>query len=103
MCALQACQRICEVSGDFLNNIKNIIFSAKFVNGSQLPLLPGPLSVFFNNSFVSTSQLRLVMPGEEFRCLLGVDPALKVEYKRANLSNEQVDILLMEPTMVFLI
>ncbi|KAL3102083.1 hypothetical protein niasHS_003492 [Heterodera schachtii] len=67
--------------------------SAQLVNSSQLPLLPGPLSVFFNNTFTSTTHLNLVLPGEEFRCLLGVDPALKVEYKRAQLSNQQVGFM----------
>lgn len=71
------------------SRLTSAFVNAKLVNCSRLPLLPGPLSVFFNNSFVSTSNLRLVLPGEEFRCLLGVDPAVKVEYKRANLSNEQ--------------
>uniref|UniRef100_A0A914MHX1 DUF4139 domain-containing protein n=1 Tax=Meloidogyne incognita TaxID=6306 RepID=A0A914MHX1_MELIC len=69
--------------------MSSAFINAKLVNCSPLPLLPGPLSVFFNNSFVSTSNLKLVLPGEEFRCLLGVDPAIKVEYKRANTSNEQ--------------
>uniref|UniRef100_A0A183BMA0 Ig-like domain-containing protein n=1 Tax=Globodera pallida TaxID=36090 RepID=A0A183BMA0_GLOPA len=39
------------------------------------------------------SHLKLVLPGEEFRCLLGVDPALKVEYKRAQLSSQQVGFM----------
>nr|CAD2176912.1 unnamed protein product [Meloidogyne enterolobii] len=71
------------------SRMSSAFINAKLVNCSPLPLLPGPLSVFFNNSFVSTSNLKLVLPGEEFRCLLGVDPAIKVEYKRANTSNEQ--------------
>lgn len=71
------------------SRLASAFVNAKLVNSSQLPLLPGPLSVFFNNSFVSTCQLKLVLPGDEFRCFLGVDPAVKVEYKRANLSNEQ--------------
>lgn len=33
------------------------------------------------------------MPGEEFRCSLGIDPSLKVEYKPCSRLNEQVGFM----------
>jgi uncharacterized protein (TIGR02231 family) len=57
---------------------------AKAVNGTDFPLLRGATSVFLDNSFVANSTLDNVAPGEEFWTFLGVDEAVKVEYKRLN-------------------
>lgn len=44
-------------------------------------LLPGQANIFFDNSYVSTSRLKAVNYKEKFDLSLGVDPAIKVEYK----------------------
>uniref|UniRef100_A0A8R1HW40 DUF4139 domain-containing protein n=1 Tax=Caenorhabditis japonica TaxID=281687 RepID=A0A8R1HW40_CAEJA len=67
--------------------------SALITNTSQLPLLPGAVAVYVNNCFVSKTHLRLVSPGEEFRCNMGVDPSVKVEYKTPTVSYEQVGFM----------
>lgn len=36
------------------SRLTSVFVSAQLVNSSQFPLLPGPVSVFFNNSFTST-------------------------------------------------
>ncbi|GMT23675.1 hypothetical protein PFISCL1PPCAC_14972, partial [Pristionchus fissidentatus] len=64
--------------------------SALVTNTSSLPILPAAASVYVNNSFVSKTMLPGVAPGEEFRCTLGVDPAVKVEYKTPLRAHEQV-------------
>ncbi|GMR47730.1 hypothetical protein PMAYCL1PPCAC_17925, partial [Pristionchus mayeri] len=64
--------------------------SALITNTSSLPILPAAASVYVNNSFVSKTMLSGVAPGEEFRCTLGVDPAVKVEYKTPLRAHEQV-------------
>ncbi|KAL7746632.1 hypothetical protein RI367_008032 [Sorochytrium milnesiophthora] len=57
---------------------------AKIVNDSPYTLLAGACSVFLNHSFVSKSQLPLVLPKSTFSTSLGVDPAVKVSYRPAH-------------------
>jgi uncharacterized protein (TIGR02231 family) len=54
---------------------------AKMKNESDFPFLAGPAKVFLDGAFVSDSNLAAVAPGEEFWVFLGVDEAVKVEYK----------------------
>ncbi|XP_071113457.1 protein F37C4.5-like [Haliotis cracherodii] len=54
---------------------------AKVTNNSMFTLLPGATSIFLDNSFVAKAEIKLVSPGEEFLCSLGVDPAVRVIYK----------------------
>ncbi|XP_046378639.2 protein F37C4.5-like isoform X1 [Haliotis rufescens] len=54
---------------------------AKVTNNSMFTLLPGATSIFLDNSFVAKAEIKLVSPGEEFLCSLGVDPAVRVMYK----------------------
>ncbi|CAJ0568639.1 unnamed protein product, partial [Mesorhabditis spiculigera] len=67
--------------------------SAMVTNSSGFPLLPGSLSVYMNNSFVSKSHINFVAPGEDFRCCLGLDPAVKIEYKSPSRVVEQVGFM----------
>jgi uncharacterized protein (TIGR02231 family) len=57
---------------------------AKVINETDFPLLKGAASVFLDNTFVANSFLEQVAPGQEFWTSLGVDEAIKVEYKRLN-------------------
>lgn len=66
---------------------------ARVRNTSQYPLLPGPTSVFLDNNFVAKSQLKAVSPQEEFTCSLGVDPAIRIEYKPARKFHEETGLL----------
>jgi uncharacterized protein (TIGR02231 family) len=66
---------------------------AKVVNSSNYPFLPGPISVFLDNNFVAKSCIKAVSPSEEFNCSLGVDPAIRVEYKSARKFHEETGIL----------
>ncbi|VAW73346.1 Aspartate ammonia-lyase [hydrothermal vent metagenome] len=54
---------------------------ANVVNSSQFPLLAGKTNVFLDNNFVAHSYMKSVAPGEVFWTFLGVDEAIKVEYK----------------------
>ncbi|CAM9543217.1 unnamed protein product [Ectocarpus fasciculatus] len=55
---------------------------AKVLNTSRFPLLSSEkVSVFMDGNFISTTKMRPVSPGESFNIFLGVDPALKVEYR----------------------
>ncbi|CAJ0936053.1 unnamed protein product, partial [Mesorhabditis belari] len=67
--------------------------SAQVINTSNLPLLPGGLAVYMNNSFVSKTHIPYVACGDEFRCSLGLDPAVKIEYRAPNRLLEQVGFM----------
>jgi uncharacterized protein (TIGR02231 family) len=50
-------------------------------NASELPLLPGELSVFRGDDFIGKSFLRFVAPGADLDLWLGVDDSLKITRK----------------------
>lgn len=56
---------------------------ARAVNGSAYKLLASnKVSVFFDGSFVTTTRLKDISPGEEVMTFLGADSAVKIEFKR---------------------
>ncbi|PIO66382.1 hypothetical protein TELCIR_11905, partial [Teladorsagia circumcincta] len=63
--------------------------SAVITNTTPFPFPPGDAAVYLNNGFVTKAHLRTVQPGDEFRCSLGVDPSIKIEYKTPTVSQEQ--------------
>ncbi|PAV64534.1 hypothetical protein WR25_01636 [Diploscapter pachys] len=67
--------------------------SATVTNTATFPLLPGPAAIYLNNSFIAKTHLRAIAPGEEFRCSLGADPAVKVEQKSPTTCHEQVGFM----------
>ncbi len=62
---------------------------AKIKNETDFPLLPGSAGIFLNNTFVATSKVEEVQPGQEFWTFLGVDEGIKVERKLINRIEEQ--------------
>ncbi|VDK43459.1 unnamed protein product, partial [Cylicostephanus goldi] len=69
--------------------------TASAVNNSDLPFLAGETSVYLNNSFVSkvSGTISNVSPGERFSCSLGVDTALRIEYKPVKKYHEQTGLI----------
>ena len=59
-------------------------FKAALQNSTEYPILPGPMSVYVDNGFVSRSKLPAVMPGEKFDAFLGADNGVHVERKLLN-------------------
>jgi len=58
--------------------------TAKVYNNSEFPLLAGAMNVFLDGTFVATSAIRTVMPGEKFDLALGADEGISVKHKRVN-------------------
>ncbi|MDI1247565.1 MAG: mucoidy inhibitor MuiA family protein [Lacunisphaera sp.] len=56
--------------------------TTKVYNNSEFPLLAGAMNVFLDGTFVATSSLRTVMPGEKFDLALGADEGISVKHKR---------------------
>ena len=66
--------------------------TAKVFNTSEFPLLSGAMNVFLDGTFVATSGLRTVMPGEKFDLALGADEAIAAKYKRVNKFTEDTGL-----------
>lgn len=56
--------------------------AARVENATDFPLLTGPMNVFLDGTFVATSALRTVMPGEKFDLALGTDDGITIKHKR---------------------
>ena len=66
--------------------------TAKVVNSSDFPLLAGAMNVFLDGTFVATSALRTVMPGEKFDLALGADEGISVKHKRVQRFTEDTGL-----------
>jgi uncharacterized protein (TIGR02231 family) len=66
--------------------------TAKVANSSEFPLLAGAMNVFLDGTFVATSSLRTVMPGEKFDLALGVDEGISVKHKRLQRFSEDTGL-----------
>ncbi|KDQ50394.1 hypothetical protein JAAARDRAFT_42021 [Jaapia argillacea MUCL 33604] len=55
---------------------------AEIKNTSDYRLLPGPVSVFLDESFMSKTSIQDIPAGDTFTCTLGIDSALRVSYSR---------------------
>ena len=66
--------------------------TSKVVNSSEFPLLAGAMNVFLDGTFVATSNLRTVMPGEKFDLALGADEGISVKHKRVNRFTEDTGL-----------
>ena len=62
----------------------DVFFKAALHNSTDYPFLPGPMSVYVDNGFVSISRLPAVMPGEKFDAFLGADNGVHIERKLLN-------------------
>jgi uncharacterized protein (TIGR02231 family) len=65
-------------------------------NTSDYRLLPGPVSVYVDDSFVSKTSIQTVDAGDTFRCTLGPDPAVRVSYTRVEKVQEGQNVAFME-------
>jgi len=94
---------------------------AKVTNTSNYPLLAGPANVFLDNNFVAKvsflkcifkknlflsifvlkTQLKSYSPQEEFYCSLGVDPAIRIDYKPAKKFKAQTGLLSKQASVTY--
>jgi uncharacterized protein (TIGR02231 family) len=65
-------------------NSVSAYLKAKGKNVSEYPLLAGPMNVFFENSFIATSQLKSIMPQDSLEMYFGSDESVRVERKMLN-------------------
>jgi uncharacterized protein (TIGR02231 family) len=64
--------------------LETAFLSAYTANSTEFPFLAGGVSTFLDNTFVSTSRLKTVMPGEKFQLDLGADEGIAIKRKLVN-------------------
>ena len=67
--------------------------TAKVTNTSDYPLLAGSMNVFLDDTFVASSPLPTVMPGEKFDLALGADEGISVKRKLNNRFTEDTGVV----------
>jgi uncharacterized protein (TIGR02231 family) len=72
--------------------IEAAFLSANANNTSDYPLLAGPMNTFFDDTFIATSNLKTVMPGEKFDLALGVDDGINVKRRIVNRFTEDTGL-----------
>jgi uncharacterized protein (TIGR02231 family) len=72
--------------------IEAAFLSANTNNETEYPLLAGPMNTFFDDTFVATSALKTVMPGEKFDVALGVDDSINVKRRIVNRFTEDTGL-----------
>ena len=58
-------------------------------NESPFVFVPGPMSVFFNNSLVTTTKMGLVRVNESFSMSLGIEDTVKIDYQPEIIKRDQ--------------
>ena len=66
--------------------------TSKVTNNSEFPLLAGVMNVFLDGTFVATSRVPTVMPGEKFDLALGADEGISVKHKRVSKFTEDTGL-----------
>jgi len=67
---------------------------ASVTNNSSFPLLPGEINVFMEGNFVAKSEAtEIISPNESLGIYLGADPAIKVIYRPAQLTQDTVTLI----------
>jgi uncharacterized protein (TIGR02231 family) len=57
---------------------ENTFLRARIKNISNIPYIPGKISVFLEGTFVNSSHLPMVNPGESYELPVGIDDSVKV-------------------------
>jgi len=73
--------------------LPSAFLSARVTNTSDFPLLAGAMNVFLDDTFVASSTLHSVMPGEKFDLALGADEAIAVKRKLNNRFTEDTGLV----------
>ena len=64
--------------------MESAFLSAYAVNSTDYPFLAGAMNTFLDDTFVASSSLKTVMPGEKFELQLGVDDGIAIKRRLVN-------------------
>src|SRR6185503_11724865 len=65
---------------------------ANATNSGDYPLLAGPMNTFLDDTFVASSKIKTVMPGEKFDLAFGADDGISVKRKLVNRFSEDTGL-----------
>lgn len=60
----------------------NVYLKATIKNTSDIPILPGTMSIYSDRDYISQSTLQFVSPSETFTASIGVDPSITIHRNR---------------------
>jgi len=72
--------------------VATAFLTSRVYNNTEFPLLAGGMNVFLDGTFVATSRLRTVMPGERFELALGADEGISVKHQRIKKFAEETGV-----------
>jgi len=72
---------------------KDAYLRALTTNSSNFQFLEGPMNVFINNYFITTSSLGNINPNEQFTLYLGIDRTIVVDLKPLAKNNKQQGLI----------
>jgi len=64
--------------------MESAFLSAYAINTTDYPFLAGAMNTFLDDTFVASSSLKTVMPGEKFELQLGVDDGIAIKRRLVN-------------------
>ncbi|MFA5056677.1 MAG: mucoidy inhibitor MuiA family protein [Opitutaceae bacterium] len=72
--------------------METAFLSAYAYNNSDYPLLAGAMNTFLDDTFIASSRLKTVMPGEKFELQLGADEGIAIKRKLVNRFTENTGL-----------
>ncbi|MCF7688000.1 MAG: mucoidy inhibitor MuiA family protein [Cephaloticoccus sp.] len=72
--------------------LANAYLTSRVYNNTEFPLLAGGMNVFLDGTFVATSRMHTVMPGERFELALGADEGISVKHQRIQKFAEETGV-----------
>ncbi|MDD2763146.1 MAG: mucoidy inhibitor MuiA family protein [Opitutaceae bacterium] len=73
--------------------METAFLSAYAFNNSEYPLLAGLMNTFLDDTFIASSRLKTVMPGEKFELQLGADEGIAIKRKLVNRFGEDTGLV----------
>jgi len=67
--------------------------NASVTNGTDFPLLAGPVNTFVDGSFVATGRIKTLMPGEKFDLAFGADDGISIKRRLVNRFAEDTGLM----------
>jgi uncharacterized protein (TIGR02231 family) len=72
--------------------METAFLSAYAYNKTEYPLLAGAMNTFLDDTFIASSRLKTVMPGEKFELQLGADEGIAIKRKLVNRFSENTGL-----------
>lgn len=73
---------------------KTVFLKVTAINGSDFSMLAGSMNIFVDGSFVASTSVKAVPPGDKFALFLGADASVVADFKPVKKTRQRVSYLL---------